>query len=583
MSGPIPALSASRKRQRTVPTDKSRPAYPRKRAAQACCTCRKRRTKCDNEQPACGSCVGLGIECFYDEKDKSTFDAASLAILRRLDDLEELMRSPDGSQQLQPQLIEETSPLTVSTVLKDLGSPALERDNSTPRYYPNIETIFSWPVFKDQNLDQRPDLKTLLRSGDSNPSLTSIPSDFENDGARKLLDVFFEHVHIYNPVLEVSKVRQYLREVQLNGLGWNAQSCLLLLVYALGSISAPHQNSPSESSSTFHRYEEYKEANAFFFAAQKRMGILLCNSGVIEAQCFFLAGVFLMATFRPIEAWRMFVQALACCRGFNTHDCSEAEHRLQESIYWTCFKSELELRLELNLVDHSVWDLTYPPYFPSPPQDLKTQAEAAWYFYLAEIALRRLGNRILNYVCQYESSHISTTMIDAVLNFEQQAADWLSSLPSALQLDATNDEVGGPGSELYSSLRFILDGHLIDCYELMYWPFIVDSIRNNLESETYARKGFQLCIQRIEKNEIGFHQRHHGTWLMLRSCTRSAFVLIAGARSGLGYLLPANWEASVESTMNLLRYWKEETGDIRDRLNILEGLMRDIDLTPNTL
>lgn len=72
MSGPIPALSASRKRQRTVPTDKSRPAYPRKRAAQACCTCRKRRTKCDNEQPACGSCVGLRIECFYDEKDKST-------------------------------------------------------------------------------------------------------------------------------------------------------------------------------------------------------------------------------------------------------------------------------------------------------------------------------------------------------------------------------------------------------------------------------------------------------------------------------------------------------------------------------
>ena len=84
-----------------------------------------------------------------------------------------------------------------------------------------------------------------------------------------------------------------------------------------------------------------------------------------------------------------------------------------------------ELRLELNLVSHSVWDLTYPPYFPSPPQDLKTHAEAAWYFYLAEIALRRLGNRILNYVCQYETSHISTSsMIDAASNFEQQASDW---------------------------------------------------------------------------------------------------------------------------------------------------------------
>ena len=87
--------------------------------------------------------------------------------------------------------------------------------------------------------------------------------------------------------------------------------------------------------------KEFKEGEAFFFAAQKRMGILLCNSGVVEAQCFFLAGVYLMATFRPIEAWRMFVQALACCRGFDTHGCDEIGHRLQESIYWTCFKSEL--------------------------------------------------------------------------------------------------------------------------------------------------------------------------------------------------------------------------------------------------
>lgn len=67
-----PAVSALRKRPRTA-VDKSRPGYPRKRAVQACCTCRKRRTKCDNEKPACGSCVGLGIECFYDEQDKSTW------------------------------------------------------------------------------------------------------------------------------------------------------------------------------------------------------------------------------------------------------------------------------------------------------------------------------------------------------------------------------------------------------------------------------------------------------------------------------------------------------------------------------
>lgn len=82
-------------------------------------------------------------------------------------------------------------------------------------------------------------------------------------------------------------------------------------------------------------------------AAQKRMGLLICRSGVIDAQCFFLAGVYLMTTLRPAEAWRMFVQALACCQAFATNqqhtedghsgDGSNSERR----IYWTCFKSEL--------------------------------------------------------------------------------------------------------------------------------------------------------------------------------------------------------------------------------------------------
>ena len=81
------------------------------------------------------------------------------------------------------------------------------------------------------------------------------------------------------------------------------------------------------------------------------MGMLLCRSGVIDAQCFFLAGVYLMTTLRPVEAWKMFVQALACCQTFavdqqhadggNPENGSDPKRR----IYWTCFKSELYVSL----------------------------------------------------------------------------------------------------------------------------------------------------------------------------------------------------------------------------------------------
>lgn len=82
-------------------------------------------------------------------------------------------------------------------------------------------------------------------------------------------------------------------------------------------------------------------------AAQKRMGMLLCRSSVIDAQCFFLAGAYLMTTMRPVEAWRMFVQALACCQGFSIDQQDtdglnlEEESNPKRRIYWTCFKSEL--------------------------------------------------------------------------------------------------------------------------------------------------------------------------------------------------------------------------------------------------
>jgi hypothetical protein len=339
------------------------------------------------------------------------------------------------------------------------------------------------------------------------------------------------------------------------------------------------------------------------------MGLLLCKSGVVEAQCFFLAGVYLMATLRPIEAWKMFVQALACCQGFYSEKRvpepqNESEQRLQESIYWTCFKSELyfppspfptptqppltshrELRLELNVSEKSVWDLTYPAFFPSPPEGLKTQGEIVWYFYLAEIALRRLGNRILNYIYKCQPSVSPHLIADSIPSFEHQADGWIRSLPSALHLDAEEENE----NPLHATLKFILNGHLLDCYEMMYWPFVVDAVNshytqahsraphNSSITDSFARKGLLVCVQRIQKNERGFYHRHHGTWLMLRSCTRSALVLLGARNSArLAGLLPAGWEEAVYKVCGMLRFWANESRDCRDRLAILEGLMEGV-------
>lgn len=243
-----------------------------------------------------------------------------------------------------------------------------------------------------------------------------------------------------------------------------------------------------------------------------------------------------------------------------------------------------ELRLELNVSETSVWDLTYPAFFPSPPEGLRSQREIVWYFYLAEIALRRLGNRILNHNYDSKTSSSLPLMAETVLGFEQQAADWISSLPQSLNLDAPSI---GEESELHHSLKFILKGHLLDCYEMMYWPFIVAAVNPEPQErlntmprptmESLVRKALVVSVERVEKNEQGFYYRHHGTWLMLRSCSRSAFILLAAARTEkLTLIMPDGWRRAVEKVIEMLRFWRRESRDLEDRLRLIETLLGEL-------
>lgn len=245
-----------------------------------------------------------------------------------------------------------------------------------------------------------------------------------------------------------------------------------------------------------------------------------------------------------------------------------------------------EVRLELNVTDTSVWDLRYPPFFPSPPDELKSrsQTEIVWYYFLSEIALRRLANRILNYIYSIRPSDTVTAtaaadMVEQIVGFEQQASDWTRSLPPSLSLDKIGQPSPGE-SDLQQTLRFILEGELIDCYEIMYWPFIAGAINNSGDTghspnRDFCQKALSLAVQRIDKNEPGFFYRHHGTWMMLRSCTRSALILLAAGRSSnVRCLLPQEWRAAVGKVVEMLRFWRRESEDVAARLSLLETMLR---------
>lgn len=112
----------------------------------------------------------------------------------------------------------------------------------------------------------------------------------------------------------------------------------------------------------------------------------------------------------------------------------------------------------------------------------------------------------------------------------------------------------------------------------MYWPFVADAVHGKLRrgrrAEEFLRAGLQVCMERIVENRKGFYHRHHGTWLMIRSCSRSSFVLLAAVQcADVAPHVPMGWKDAVMDVAEMLRLWKDESTDVYEMLDILENLL----------
>lgn len=575
----------------TTPRDKKRPAprgsaaYPRKRAVTACQVCRSRRTKCDNQRPACGFCARTGAVCNYptDTEDFSTYDAASLRILARLDDLEGQL------QRIMPPI-------------HSFGPPHQQVET---------ERDASWllPIGPDEllrmNDPDQPQLLHTLLSPVTNPVIHNVTSptsvaDLDASSSRRLVDNFFRYVHVKNPILQEAQTRRMVSQLCLYGADWSTESCLALLICALGSLATPFGPSDNVGPGT----SAYSDARSYFRAAQRRLGNCLTRTGVIEAQCLFLAGVFQMCVFRPFDAWRLFSQALSCCQNFtflreqtrvaqspDDGRIQSASHIAEQAIYWSSWKSELELRSSWNMTDFASPSMgtLYPSFFPTPPPPASEEANEysseniGWYFYLTEISLRRMLSRMSHDILHFESKEERTVLevlAQILPDRLQQVADWFDALPD------TVSPRGRPEED--DVCKFILRGQIINAYEMLYWPFLAQYVfaqkeaRIEVKFATLAETALMWHVERLKVNKAGFAHRHHGTWFMIFSCTRSVIMLLkaqdfnTNSDTSLELNMPSGWEEAVQEGIRLNELWQYEAFDAHRRLPYLHSLAQQV-------
>ncbi|TPX17700.1 uncharacterized protein E0L32_002801 [Thyridium curvatum] len=592
------------------PSPRGTASYPRRRAVKACQTCRARRTKCDNRKPSCSFCLKVGATCIQSPVDLSSFDPASLKILERLDDLEEVFKSALSLQGSASGCNADSVPSPEMRVTKAPDQPL------DPSVVMPVSTrqILSWPKFRciaPQSLEFSSPESSHHQQSRPGPSAQSPISvvgtvDLEPGRAQNLVENFLNYVHIKNPIFDERILWRLVQSVALNGVDWSADSCLFLLVCALGSIATPFGPSPD----TMPSCEAYHRAQGFFQAAQKRLGMVLCSDDILAPQCLFLSGVFMMCTFQIPKAWRFFLQALAHCQdmeflsfrsqpgtgtGLEMVPQTLDSDTLHQAVYWSAWKSEREAQNVLSLPDFSRKDHgsgLYPAFFPTPPAasseaDLagsgRQREQTAWYFYLAEISLRRLVARISDEIRTLQRTHSSLDSFlhaaaAAVPTYEAQIQEWMNSLPPSLSLDNTS------GTDI---CQFVLEGHAINAFESIYWPFLAARLVTPVldlhlldHFLGYAQQALDNHAWRLRANEPGFRHRHHGTYFMIGSCSRSALVLVLTAwhieslSAGKPavpppLVMPAGWRDLVTSVSGMLDHWSGETHDFDDVRSVL--------------
>lgn len=354
-----------------------------------------------------------------------------------------------------------------------------------------------------------------------------------------------------------------------------------------------------------------------------------------------------MHTLRPLASWHYFVHAsiflqvhLRMIHGV-AGDVGEALNnpsnqldsttrklkRLEQSLYWSAFKSECEFRVELPLQQSEISLSEYADLFPSPPSPILTEnssedgttndhisigseelelrrhavrlcsEEESWYYYLTEIALRRIGNRIVNtFFREGRSAWILNMkpLLRMAKEFEVQVSAWSAHLPPAMQHYETTSVIRAPhegtSNHVTRELSWAVDNRLLEMQTWLYQPFLfyfihvakpsllrcipaskameptISSLLNSpptttlgadsLESiddmpkldheelellHSLVAPGIECCLKTIDVRARG--HRHHGLWYDLRSIMAASVILLAIIKSGQADWIPGGADA----------------------------------------
>ncbi|CEI69153.1 hypothetical protein FVEN_g4086 [Fusarium venenatum] len=500
--------------------------YPRRRATIACEVCRSRKSRCDGTKPKCKLCTELGAECIYREPGIK-LDAGDKLILERLNRIESLLQMSMVNTTANGLGLTENSPGMSNGTGLDGDNMLLSANAATFSSIPNggfgtwsaqpvgtnISTmpkvhtnaamhLLQWPLIRDL-ISRQCDPQVLLQlemAREPLHTLTKTPCvDLSNTQA--YIEAYFERVNVWYACVNPYTWRSQYRTALSNGFREGPESCIVLLVLALGQASLhgsisrilPHEDPPGLQ---------------YFTAAWSLLPGLMTANSVVAAQCHLLAAAYHFYLVRPMEAWNLLCTTSTKLQLLLMAPSRIPSHQreLVERIYWNALLFESDLLAELDLPHSGVVQFEEHVGLPGGFEGDESEQvgrDELWYF-LAEIALRRLLNRVSHLIYSKDSIANTQSLDPVVAELDYQLSQWYESLPLPLQFPFTRNALQDP-------VQTVLRLRFFACRTIIYRPYILAVLDNEQQVlDPAVRENCHKCLEASLRQLEHIHEHHAG-------------------------------------------------------------------------
>lgn len=194
-------------------------------------------------------------------------------------------------------------------------------------------TIYDWPKIRDlvrQDWNQQVLAQLEMQR---EPLITNIgrPLDFTN--TQLFIQSFFNEVNVWYACVSPYKWHAYYRIAHAQSFRDGPESCLVLLVLALGAASCNRSIS---------RLAAGIEPSGYplFCSAWAMLPSIMTRTDVIALQCQWLACAYLFYLVRPLEAWNLLVSLSMKLQLIVSSPSTASDKRVSERLYWNVFLLE---------------------------------------------------------------------------------------------------------------------------------------------------------------------------------------------------------------------------------------------------